>query len=121
MRVYKTTRTRIPVPETIPHFTIKPVAGCRLEVRFLEPGKSNRHHNAKPFGVHGAFIIWAVLPEAPASFNDLGHSQFAARSPIYLHFDFADAGKRCYIAICWENTRSERGPWSAIKSATIPD
>ena len=120
LAIHKATRTRIPVPDTHPEFSILPAGGSNLLVYFHESGKSSRHHNAKPFGVHGAHIAWAILPEPPASPDDLGHSLLSARSPYRFPFNLSYAGKRCYIALRWKNTRGEKGPWSEIKSAIIP-
>jgi hypothetical protein len=81
------------------------------------PGRVLR---GKPRGVHGAEIIWAILPESPKHHSDLIHSAFSTSSPFRLEFDEADRGKTVYICVRWENTTGEKGPWSDIMSAIIP-
>jgi hypothetical protein len=75
---------------------------------------------AKPHGVHGAEIRWAILEVAPASVDELLHSSFDTRSPFTLTFDERDRGKTAYFCLRWENTRGEKGPWSEIVMAVIP-
>jgi hypothetical protein len=116
----KTTRSPAPTPTTAPGFSINPLAGRRLEARFHARGKEGERRQAKPFGVHGAEIAWAILDAPPASHVDLVHSTFGTRSPYIFQFDFPDAGKRLYCCLRWENTRGEKGPWSEIQSAIIP-
>jgi hypothetical protein len=75
---------------------------------------------AKPAGVHGAEIRWAILDTAPASVDALTHSSFCTRSPFTLTFDESDRTKTVYFCLRWENTRGEKGPWSEIVMAVIP-
>jgi hypothetical protein len=35
-------------------------------------------------------------------------------------FENDQRGKTVYFALRWENTRGEKGPWSAIQIAIIP-
>jgi hypothetical protein len=50
----------------------------------------------------------------------LAHSVFDTRSPYTFQFDLADAGKRFYCCLRWENTTGQKGPWSEIQNAIIP-
>jgi hypothetical protein len=74
----------------------------------------------KPHGVHGAEIVWAILPEPPKEVSELIHSAFCTASPFRLEFKESDRGKTVYICVRWENTTGEKGPWTAILSAIIP-
>jgi hypothetical protein len=118
--IYKDTRTPAPVPTDKPDFTIEPRGGSRLEVHFHAHDADREQRNAKPNGVHGIEIAWAMLDEAPKSYADLSHSAFDTRSPYIFQFDLSDAGKRFYCCLRWENTRGEKGPWSEIQSMIIP-
>ena len=75
---------------------------------------------AKPAGQHGAEILWAILDAPPAHLGDLVHSAFDTHSPYTLSFDESERGKTVYFALCWENTRGEKGPYSPIESAIVP-
>jgi hypothetical protein len=81
-------------------------------------GKERRE--AKPFGVRGVELRWAILPEPPKSHADLVHSEFDTRSPYMFQFDLPDAGKTLYICARWENTTGQKGPWNKIESVIIP-
>jgi hypothetical protein len=118
--VHKTTRTPVPVPTEKPDFTITPLGGSRLSVHYHAHDEEREAKNAKPFGVHGVEIAWAVLGAPPASYSDLAHSTFDTRSPYTFQFDLSDAGKRFYCCLRWENTTGQKGPWSEIMSAIIP-
>jgi hypothetical protein len=75
---------------------------------------------AKPYGVHGAEILWAILDHEPLSINELIHSAFDTATPFTLVFDEGDRGKRVYFCLRWETTNNLKGPVSEIYSAIIP-
>jgi hypothetical protein len=52
--------------------------------------------------------------------NELIHSAFDTRTPFSLEFQGHERGKTVYLALRWENTRGEKGPWSSVQSAIIP-
>ncbi|MDR3185135.1 MAG: hypothetical protein LBT49_07010 [Prevotellaceae bacterium] len=117
--IYKTTRTRVPAPTEKPDFSIVVHSGGRIQIRFHAHDEDKGTRNAKPFGVHGVEIAWAILDAPPTSYADLIRSAFATRSPYAFQFDLSDAGKRFYCCLRWENTRGEKGPWSEIQSVVI--
>jgi hypothetical protein len=56
----------------------------------------------------------------PSFFKKLARAAFSTRSPYKLSFTGDERGSRVYICLRWENTRGEKGPWSAISSAVVP-
>jgi hypothetical protein len=121
--VHKTTRTPIPPPTDSVELMLKQAAGSRVEVAFFPisaDSAAKEHHEAKPYGVRGVELAWAILPAPPKSYADLVHSTFDTRSPYFFQFDLPEAGKTLYVCARWENTRGQKGPWSDIKSAVIP-
>jgi hypothetical protein len=80
----------------------------------------NEKGTAKPKGVHGAEIAWAILDAPPVDWSSLVHSAFDTRTPVQLVFSGAERGKTLYFALRWENTKGEKGPWSEIYNAIIP-
>jgi hypothetical protein len=44
----------------------------------------------------------------------------ATRTPHILEFTEEERGKTVYVAICWQNEKGEKGPWSEIESAIVP-
>jgi hypothetical protein len=115
--VHKTTRTPAPVATTFPTFVVNSGTIRRLIIDFFDPESRSK---GKPFGQHGAGIKWGILEAPPASLTELTNSGFDTHTPFTLEFDENQRGKTVYIALCWENTRGQKGPWSEIVSAIIP-
>jgi hypothetical protein len=80
----------------------------------------NEKGTAKPKGVRGAEIAWAILDTPPTDWSQLIHSAFDTRTPAELTFSGNDRGKILYYALRWENNIGQKGPWSEIYSAIIP-
>jgi hypothetical protein len=117
LHVHDTTPSTIPVPHTRPELDIDVVDFRRLKVVFQDMGSDSK---AKPYGVNGAVIVYAVLDAPPADINALTRSVLATRTPYTLEFTEEERGKTVYVAICWQNETGERGPWSEIESAIVP-
>ncbi|MDR1644755.1 MAG: hypothetical protein LBS05_02865 [Tannerellaceae bacterium] len=117
LHVRDTTYTPVPVPETRPELDIKVLDVRRLKVAFRD---QENEEKGRPYGVNGAVIVYAVLDEPPADVTALGRSVLATRTPHTLEFAEGDRGKTVYLAICWQNNKGERGPWSEIESAIVP-
>ena len=109
--------TPVPAPATYPEFSIDSSVIRQLSVRFHDQGSTSK---AKPHGVHGAEIRWGILDEVPTDVDDLRTSSFATRSPLTLSFHEYERGKSVYFCLRWENTHSQKGPWSEIVRAIIP-
>jgi hypothetical protein len=117
LHVRDTTRTPVPVPISRPELDIDVLDVRRLKLLFHDMGHTGK---AKPYGVSGAVIASAVLDAPPASPDALTRSVLATRTPHILEFSEEERGKTLYVAICWQNQKGQRGPWSEIKSAIIP-
>lgn len=111
------TPTAIPAPTSRPELDIDVLDVRRLKVVFHD---INSQSKAKPYGVNGAVITYAVLETPPANVEALTHSVLATRTPHTLTFAEQERGKTVYVAICWQNLKGEKGPWSEIESAIIP-
>jgi hypothetical protein len=106
-----------PVPASYPGFRIDTrIIRCLILYFFDIISKAR----AKPHGVHGAEIRWAILNAPPAHIDELINSAFGTRSPFTLDFDESQRGKTVYFCLRWENTTGDKGPWSEIISAVIP-
>jgi hypothetical protein len=77
-------------------------------------------HRAKPAGYDGAVLVWDTLAAPPERPTDLAEHTMASRTPHILEFDEAERGKTVYIALCWQNERGIRGPWTEMQSAIVP-
>ena len=117
LHVRDTKPTNIPAPKSRPELDIDVVDFRRLKVIFHDLGSESK---AKPYGVIGAVLLYAVLDTPPADVNALTRSVLATRTPYTLEFTEEERGKTLYVAICWQNEKGERGPWSEIESAIVP-
>jgi hypothetical protein len=116
--IHKTTRTPAPVAKTHPAFRVDTGMMYRLIIHFHAEGSDKPR--AKPPGQHGVEIRW-MISDAPVEDADaLVHSAFDTRSPYTLDFQGHERGKTVYLALRWENTRGEKGPWSPVQNAIIP-
>jgi hypothetical protein len=109
--------TPAPVPATYPDVDPDSSVIMRITLHYRDKGSSSR---AKPAGVHGAEIRWAILDAPPAETDDLLHFDFSTHTPHTFEFKESERGKTVYFRLCWENTRGQKGPWSEIISAIIP-
>jgi hypothetical protein len=53
---------------------------------------TTRTPSAKPKGVHGIELCWALLDAPPASEKDLKNSAFDTKTPYIFTFDESDRG-----------------------------
>ncbi|MDR0537382.1 MAG: hypothetical protein LBH04_04975 [Tannerellaceae bacterium] len=80
----------------------------------------NSAGKARPYGVNGAVIACEVLDRFPETPGNLPQIALATRTPYILEFSETQRGQTAYIALCWEDERGQRGPWSDIVSQIIP-
>jgi hypothetical protein len=80
----------------------------------------NRRGKARPAGQHGVEYRWVISGAPVVDHEALVHSTFGTRGSVTLEFPGRDRGKTVYFAARWENTRGQKGPFSAIGSAIIP-
>jgi hypothetical protein len=107
------------VPETSPVATVRMPGPGIVEFHYRDSSVDNSSR-AKPAGVHGAEICWAILDTPPVNWSQLEHSSFDTASPFRLSFEGEERGRHLYFALRWENTRGEKGPWCAIQDTVIP-
>ncbi|MDR2765257.1 MAG: hypothetical protein LBB90_09550 [Tannerella sp.] len=117
LHVHDTKPSNIPAPKSRPELDIDVVDFRRLTAAFHDQGSDSK---AKPYGTNGAVIVYAVLDTPPADVSALTRSVLATRTPHILEFTEEERGKTVYVAICWQNEKGEKGPWSEIESAIVP-
>jgi hypothetical protein len=113
-----TTRSRIGVPKTRPVFTLE-VRGTRL-LAVLFHDELTPTSRARPYGMNGAVIFFAVLDHPPKDISELTRTELATRTPFLLHFTEEERGKTVYIAMEWQNESGERGDPTEIQSTVVP-
>ena len=116
LHVRDITPSRIPAPGSRPELDIDAVDFRRLKIVFHDMNSTSK---AKPYGVNGAVIIYSVLGASPAGPGALTRSVPATRTPHILEFTGKER-KTVYAAVCRQNKKGEKGPWSEIKSAIVP-
>jgi hypothetical protein len=110
--------TPSPVPATYPDLIAEPDGPRSIKVSFRD--HSPTLSAARPHGVGGAVLKWAVLPEPPKSVKELINSALDTRSPHVFSFDESERGRVLYVAAAWQSTRGEMGKYSEIVSTFIP-
>jgi hypothetical protein len=116
--VHKTGHTPAPVATEAPDVTVDTSTIGWLFIYFFMRG--GHHKKGKPAGQHGVEVGWIISDTPPTRWDELTHSAIDTNSPFKLSFENDQRGKTVYFALCWENTRGEKGPWSEIMSAIIP-
>jgi hypothetical protein len=108
-----------PSPDPTSYITseVKLIGPAVIEIHYHNQDNTSR---AKPFGVHGAEILWVVADQPTDSWDDLVHSSFSTASPLRMTFTSSQRGKTLCFAARWENTRGVKGPLSEVTSAIIP-
>jgi hypothetical protein len=109
--------TPSPIPSTYPDLVVEPDGIRRLKAMFRD------HYSlkvAKPRGVAGAVLRWAILSAMPASLDELTNSVLDTKAPYVFTFDENQRGKVIYVSAAWQNTRGEMGAFGEIVSAIIP-
>ncbi|MDR2632113.1 MAG: hypothetical protein LBC51_00630 [Treponema sp.] len=104
-------------PKTYPEAEADTSVIRQVTIRFWDSATKKR---AKPHGVHGAEIRWAILEQEPASEKDLTNSDFDTASPLTMRFDETQRGQRLYYCLRWESTTNLKGPFGEIYSTVIP-
>ncbi|MDR2801970.1 MAG: hypothetical protein LBB31_01990 [Prevotellaceae bacterium] len=115
--IHKSSRTPAPVATTYPDYEVDSSIIRRLTIRFIE-----REHRvkARPHGQRGVVMQWVISDTPPVNLEELPHTSVTTRSPFTLEFQGHERGKTVYFALCWENTRGEKGPFGPIAYAVIP-
>jgi hypothetical protein len=114
---YNSGRTAAPAPTTLIQSTVEVVGPARIRIHFKD---ANIRGSAKPKGVHGAEIAWAILDEEPVGWAQLVNSSFETHTPFEITFEYNQRGKTFYYALRWENTRGVKGHWNTIQFTIIP-
>jgi hypothetical protein len=116
--IHKTTHTSSPIAHDAPGVDADTSILGRISIHFFE--KEHRHKKAKPAGQIGVEIVWVIRDTPPTRWDELLHSAMSTRTPYTFSFENDQRGQTFYFAIRWENTRGEKGPWSAIQNVIIP-
>jgi hypothetical protein len=106
-----------PRPTAVPDVAVETTAyhyQHRVRATNAETGKT-----VKPEGVHGVRYAWQAGGERPATGAAMVNGKFTRRTEYVVIHNDADRGKLAYYAACYENSRGEAGPWSAIEEAYI--
>jgi len=117
LRVHDSKPTPILPPTEVPVLEIELLGPRRLSFVFFSPDSESK---AKPYGINGAVIVYGVLDTPTTSQDNLPHSVLATRTPHTLELTAADRGKTVYFAVCWQNEKGQRGPFSEVGSTIVP-
>jgi hypothetical protein len=111
-------RMRAEVAKVAPFVGIDLTVIRRVRIRFYD--RAGERVRARPEWQRGVEIVWTVAPEPVMEIAGLTHSSFSTRSPYIFEFDDSHRTKYLSLAARWENTRGQKGPWSAVAYTAIP-
>lgn len=117
LRIHDKTPSTLPVPTEIPALGIEVHNPRQLSIVFRNADSESK---AKPYGVNGAVIVYGLPDTPPAKQSDLPRNVLATRTPHILEFEETERGRTVYIAICWQNEKGQKGPWSDMEQAIVP-
>jgi hypothetical protein len=116
--IHKKTHTRARVPMTIPILKKFNRLACRVYEFIVRD--SEREGRARPDQVRGFEVGYLIgeagLTVAPEMFT---HFLFFTVSPAKMDFPPEALSQTLYVAFRWENTRGEKGEWSAVYQIVI--
>jgi len=125
--VRDTSRSPAPAPTTRPLALVESAQRFTHQLRLLDEstltsGRNGRARRARPAGVLGA-EVWVKLVDAdepaPTNLAALVFLTMTTRPTFRAEFKPGEGGKTAVYMARWINTRSEKGPWSEIATATV--
>ena len=117
--VYKTTKTAVGAPTTLPVVT-RIDSSTRCILRLFYADAATPASKAKPAGVQSCEIREQIGGTAPTDPEAMDFLAIETRTPYRADYEAGDIGKTVYFAFRWLSTRGEPGPWSQIYNATVP-
>ncbi|MDR2797649.1 MAG: hypothetical protein LBB80_04835 [Treponema sp.] len=117
LHVRDTTFNHHPAPKSRPDTDVEPSGKYRHTVIAFHSAIGKRE---KPADAHGVRYAWQLGGTAPARSEDLPKSKFSHKTIEQFLWDSSDQGKPVYYTTCYENSKSDQGPWSAIVTTIVP-
>src|ERR1043166_5321834 len=117
LTVRKTTHTPAAVPTSKPVLTIDNSQRLQQTIHFRDETTPNS--KAKPPGVMGIELRYFCGEPPPADPGEFEFAGIDTATPYLLVHEAGSAGKKCWVAGRWVNTRQEKGPWSETVMATV--
>ena len=117
LRRADSTQTPSPVPVSWPITQVNLNTPRTVILDFTDSASRKK---AKPKGVSGAVIRYALLDAPPTDVNELTNTLFDTQTPCSIEFTESQRGKKLYFCLVWQNTRGQNGPWSPIGMAIVP-
>jgi len=115
-------KIRSPQPDPTDHvdFNIELDAGAHILSCPYRIANSQHRGKADHHGIEVRYMLQALDEAAPLEPDEFARSEINTASPWKHTFQGADAGKRVYCVMRWENSTGGKGPWSPIQSVVIP-
>jgi hypothetical protein len=118
------THSPMPDPKDLVEFEISTVPSDHRIIAHFHIAGSASHGKGHYHAAEIRFWVRELTAPAPLDADDEGwRSEADTHSPWEKSFPGADAGKRLYILMRWENSTTGtkgKGPWSAIANLIIP-
>ena len=110
-------RTPLPVPVSWPLVQVDLNTPRTVILNYSDSASLKK---AKPKGVNGAVVRYALLDAPPTDINELVNTVFDTQTPCPIEFTESQRGKKLFFCLAWQNTRGQNGPWGIIGMAIVP-
>lgn len=114
-----TSRTKVPVPTTVPTIQMNYITGNVLLIRFFRiDDETGALHRGKPKGINRIQIVY-VIGTQPSSPEQCTKLEEGSCSPLRINIDPNLRGQKVWFYARWINTTNEHGPWTDLDSFVL--
>jgi hypothetical protein len=114
-------RKRNGKPQTVPNMSYKVTDAHQISAFYRQaPGADEVSRSGKPIGVESVKIVYFIGDNPPANPNEFPKTLFGKRSPMRIHFNPADAGRKVTFAACWISSNNLEGDCCAVITIRVP-
>jgi hypothetical protein len=117
IRPEDSTRTTHEAPASQP-LTVVENTHNHFEHKVIAYNPATEKHD-KPDDAYGVCYALQVGGAEPASGGDILKTEFSRKTHFIVQHKEADKGKTAYYAVCYENGKGKKGPWSPVVQAVI--
>ena len=116
-----TTRTPVPIPDTVPVVEFGVMSGHRLKARVTQqPDAEGVSTRAKPKGVARIEIVYKLDTQNIVPPEECDKQVFSTKPIFEIPFTIQQAGQRLVGYSRWINSKEQYGSWCDVFTAIVP-
>lgn len=121
LKPHDTTRTPVPIPDTVPVVEFGVMSGHRLKARITQqPDAEGVSKRAKPKGVTRIEMVFKLATEDIVPPEECDKQVFSTKAIFEIPFTIQQAGQRLVGYCRWINSKEQHGPWCDVFTAIVP-